>query len=372
MAALRLGFLGAGFVAGVHAEALREVRGAEISAVFSRSPERARAFAAAHGVPRAASDWRAVVEAPEVDAVLVMLPNALHAEVVVAAAAAGKHVLVEKPFCLTLAEADAMIAACARAGVVLGYGEQLCFCPKYERLRALAAEGAFGRLHHLRQAEKHSGPHADWFWDVRRSGGGALMDMGCHAFGWFRWMLGPAFRPVEVLCRCDRHVHAGRTEGEDHAVAVVTFADGAGHTVTAQAEESWCKVGGMDDRAEVYGSGGVGYADLFQGGSSLVYSEGGYGYALEKAGGTRGWTFALAEEVHQQGYPQELQGFVDAVRQGRSPAQTGQDGRAVLEMLLAAYAAAGRGAAVRLPFRPDPAPAFPSALWRQPGAGSEG
>jgi len=361
---VRFGFLGAGFVAGVHAEAFSEVRGAEISAVYSRRAERAQAFASAHGIPRAADDWRAVVEGRDVDVVLVMLPNYLHAEVVQAAAAAGKHVVVEKPFCLTLAEADAMIGACARAGVMLGYAEQLCFSPKYERLRALADGGAFGRLYHLRQAEKHSGPHADWFWDVRRSGGGALMDMGCHAFGWFRWVLGPSFRPTEVLCRCDSHMHGGRTQGEDHAVALVTFRDAAGRTVTAQAEDSWAKPGGMDDRAEVYGTGGVGYADLFQGGSSLVFSEGGYGYAMEKAGATRGWSFALAEEVHQQGYPHEMQHFVDSIRQGRPPAQTGEDGRAVLEMLLAAYASAGRGSAVSLPFRPGPEVHLPVELWR--------
>jgi myo-inositol 2-dehydrogenase/D-chiro-inositol 1-dehydrogenase len=366
-AKVRVGLLGAGFVAGVHVEAFREVRGAEITAVYSRTAARAEAFARAHGIPRWTDDWRSVVAGRDVDAVLVLLPNYLHAEVTLAAAAEGKHVIVEKPLCLTLSEAEAMIAACRRAGVLLGYAEQLCFAPKYERLRQLAQEGAFGRVYHLRQSEKHSGPHAEWFWDVRRSGGGALMDMGCHAFGWFRWFLGPTFRPVEVLCRLDTHVHAGRTLGEDHAVTIVTFEDDQGRRVTAQAEESWAKPGGMDDRAEVYGSGGVGYADLFQGGSALVYSESGYGYALEKAGTTRGWTFALPEEVHQQGYPHEMQHFVDCIREGRTPVQTGEDGRAVLEMLLAAYASAGRGAAVRLPFRPDPEPRRPIDLWRPVG-----
>jgi myo-inositol 2-dehydrogenase/D-chiro-inositol 1-dehydrogenase len=361
---VRFGFLGAGFVAGVHAEALREVDGVEISAVYSRTAARAESFAREHGVALATDDWRRVVTSPEVDAVLVLLPNDLHAEVTCAAAASGKHVLVEKPLCLTLQEADAMIAACRSAGVLLGYGEQLCFTPKYERLRALAAEGAFGRVVRLRQSEKHSGPHADWFWDVRRSGGGALMDMGCHAFGWFRHFLGPDHRPVEVVCRCETLAHGGRTRGEDEAVALVTFENARGERVLAQAEESWSRQGGMDDRAEVQGTGGCGSADLFQGGSLLVYSEAGYGYALEKAGSTRGWTFALAEEVHQQGYPHELRHFADCVRKGTPPLQGGEDGRAVLEMLLCAYASAGRGAAVALPFRPAPPPRRPVDLWR--------
>jgi predicted dehydrogenase len=366
---LRVGFLGAGFVADVHAEAFRRVKGAEVSAVFSRTAARAETFAQRHGVPRWTDDWRSVVAGSDVDIVLVMLPNFLHAEVTLAAAACRKHVIVEKPLCLTLDEADGMIAACDRAGVMLAYAEELCFAPKYERLRALAQQGALGRVYHLRQAEKHSGPHAEWFWDVRRSGGGALMDMGCHAFGWFRWVLGPSFRPVEMLCRCDRHMHTERTEGEDHAVAIVTFADGTGQRVTAQAEDSWAKLGGMDDRAEVYGTGGVAYADLFQGSAALVYSEHGYDYALEKAGSTQGWSFALAEEVYQQGYPHEMQHFVDCVRTGETPRVTGRDGRAVLEMLLAAYAAAGQGAAVRLPLEPRPAVSLPVQLWR-PEAGA--
>ena len=366
MAGLRVGFIGAGFIADIHAEAFRRVKGAEVTAVYSQTAARAEAFAKRHGVPRSTDDWRSVVAGADVDMVVVMVPNFRHAEIAIAAAGERKHVVVEKPLCLTIAEADAMIAAAERSGVMLAYAEELCFAPKYERLRHLAAEGAFGRVYHLRQAEKHSGPHADWFWDVRRSGGGVLMDMGCHAFGWFRWVLGEMYRPVELFCRCDRHMHTERTQGEDHAVALAVFEDGSGHRVTAQAEESWAKLGGMDDRAEVYGTGGVAYADLFQGSSALVYSEKGYGYALEKAGGTQGWSFALAEEAYQQGYPHEMQHFVDCALSGAAPVSGGRDGRAVLELLLAAYASAGRGAAVRLPLSPAEPPALPVSLWRHP------
>ncbi len=361
---VRIGLLGAGFVAGVHAEALREVRGARVTAVFSRTAARAQAFAAAHGVPRWSDDWRSVATGADVDLVLVLLPNFLHAQATLAAAGAGKHVVVEKPFCLTLSEADAMIDACRSAGVMLGYGEQLCFTPKYERVRQLAAAGALGRLHYLRQSEKHSGPHADWFWDVSRSGGGVLMDMGCHAFGWFRWVLGPQWRPVEVTCRCETLVHGSRTQGEDQSVAVVGFENDAGARAIALAENAWTRLGGMDDRIEVAGTRGGASADLFQGGSAKVYSEDGYDYAMEKAGATRGWSFALAEEVHQQGYPHELQHFIDCVREGRAPCVGGADGRAVLELLLAAYASAGRAATVRLPYTPPEGTRVPVELWR--------
>ena len=113
------------------------------------------------------------------------------------------------------------------------------------------------------------------------------------------------------------------------------------------AEDSWAKPGGMDDRIEVYGTGGVSYADLFAGNAALTYSEAGYGYALEKAGSTRGWTFTVFEEAFNQGYPQELQHFVECVREDRPPRVTGEDGRAVLEIIYAAYESAALGRKVK-------------------------
>ena len=113
---------------------------------------------------------------------------------------------------------------------------------------------------------------------------------------------------------------------------------------------------------EVYGTGGYIEADLFRGNSALTYSEKGYGYALEKASTTQGWTFTMFEEAFNQGYPQELRHFVQAVREDTTPLVTGEDGRAVLEMLYAAYASARSGQKVALPFRPKVAK--PLDLWR--------
>jgi predicted dehydrogenase len=93
------------------------------------------------------------------------------------------------------------------------------------------------------------------------------------------------------------------------------------------------------------------YADLFMGNSALTYSDKGYGYAMEKAGATTGWTFTNFEEAFNQGYPHELKHFIDCVRNDRTPLTTGEDGRAVLEMLNAAYRSARTGERVMLPFR---------------------
>jgi predicted dehydrogenase len=351
--------LGAGFIADIHAESLqRFVPEAEIVGVYARRETHARAFAAKHRIPRWFTDLEQAIAAPAAEVVDICLPNHLHARVAIDAVAAGRHVIVEKPLCLTLEEADLMIDAARRHNRKLMYAEELCFAPKYERVRQLVGEGAIGALYYMRHCEKHSGPHSDWFYDLDQSGGGALMDMGCHGFAWFRWMLGPAARPVSIYARMQNGLlHGARTRCEEHSISIVEFEGG----VTGIVENSWAKLGGMEDRIEVCGTGGVVYADLFMGNSALTYSDTGYGYAMEKAGSTKGWTFTNVEEAFNQGYPHELKHFIECVRQDLQPSTGAEDGRAVLEMLYAAYHSARTGHKVALPFRA--AVSKPIDLW---------
>ena len=155
-------------------------------------------------------------------------------------------------------------------------------------------------------------------------------------------------------------LHQGRTQGEDNSVVIVEFEN----NVTCIAEDSWAKHGGMDDRSEIYGTGGVIYADLFMGNSAITYSKNGYGYAMEKADTTQGWSFTVFEEVFNQGYPHELKHFIQCVSEDLKPLVTGEDGRAVLEIIYAAYASAGTGKKVTLPFAPRVAK--PIDLWKNP------
>lgn len=342
----RVALLGAGFIAEIHLECYhRFIPEAEVVAVYTRNADRAAAFAAKHNIPQHYTSLDELISQADCDVVDVCLPNFLHAEAVIKAAEAGKHVIVEKPLALTLAECDEMIAACRSNHRKLMYAEELCFAPKYERARRLVAEGAVGELYQLRQSEKHSGPHSDWFYDIEQAGGGVLMDMGCHALGWFRWMLRDR-KPLSVYATMSTVLHKGRTRGEDNSVVIVEFEGG----VTCIAEDSWAKHGGMDDRIEVYGTGGVIYADLFVGNAALTYSRDGYGYAMEKADSTQGWSFTVFEEAFNQGYPHELKHFINCVREDQQPLVTGEDGRAVLELIYAAYESARTGQKVSLPF----------------------
>ncbi|MFN2440871.1 MAG: Gfo/Idh/MocA family protein, partial [Chitinophagaceae bacterium] len=332
---------------------------AEVIAVYTRNESKAKSFAEKHGIAHWYNNLDEIINNSGCDVVDICLPNFLHAQATVKAAQAGKHVIIEKPLAITLEECHLMIDACNKAGVKLMYAEELCFAPKYERVRQMVKEGAFGELYMLRQSEKHSGPHSDWFYDVELAGGGVLMDMGCHGIAWFRWMLNNA-RATSVYATMKTVLHKERTRGEDNSIIIIEFEPG----VTCVLENSWAKHGGMDDCVEVYGSGGVVYADLFQGNASVAYSKNGYGYAMEKADTTVGWTFPIFEEAFNQGYPHELQHFINCVQHNKQPLVTGEDGLAVLEIIYAAYASAAQGKKIKLPFyaKVDK----PIDLWLQP------
>ena len=357
-AKVRVGIVGAGFIGHLHAEALARVPNAEVVALASPSPERGQALAAAFGIPRHFTDYAEMLAQADLDLVTVGVPNDLHAQVCIDAAEAGVHVVCEKPLCLTLAEADQIIAAGRANNVKVMYAEELMFAPKYVRAKQLVDEGALGDVFLVKQSEEHAGPHAPWFWDVRRSGGGVLLDMGCHSIAFCRWVLGN--RPiVQVSATMGTFVHDDKTLGEDHALCVLTFAGGA----IALCENSWAKGGGVDDRAEIYGSKGNTRADLLRGSSLTTWSDVGYGYAVEKAETTTGWTFTMYEESWNYGFPQEMQHFVDCVQRDEPPLVTAEDGRAVLEVIYAAYRSAGTGTAVALPLADLPPTARPIDLW---------
>ena len=347
MAKTNVLILGSGFIADIHTESYqRFVPDAEVVGVYSRNLEKVQEFAEQHGIENAFTDLEQAITQSGCDVVDICLPNFLHHQAVLAAAKAKKHVIIEKPFAMNLEEADEMIQACKDAQVKLMYAEELCFAPKYERARKLVNEGSIGEIYQMRQCEKHSGPHSDWFYKGEKSGGGSLMDMGCHGIAWFRWMLGGSPKVKSVYAHMQRPlIHEERANVEENSICMVEFENGA----IGIAENSWAKLGGMDDRVEIYGTGGVIFADLFMGNSALTYSESGYGYAMEKASSTKGWTFTIFEEAFNQGYPQELRHFIQCVREDKEPLVTGEDGRAVLEIMCAAYASAKSGAKVSLP-----------------------
>ncbi|HSY88339.1 MAG TPA: Gfo/Idh/MocA family oxidoreductase [Verrucomicrobiae bacterium] len=364
---VKVGVIGAGFQADVHCASIQIMpEAAEVVAVASPSPGHARALADRYGIARSFLDYREMLKEPDIQMITIALPNDLHARVTQDAAEAGKHIVCEKPLCLTLEEAEAMIDICRRKGVLLMYGEELPFVPKYVKAKEMAREGAFGRLHLVKQSERHPGPHAGWFWDMERAGGGALMDMGCHGIAFCCWFVDRS--PVKsVYCQLNTQLHGEKTRGEDNSLCILEFENGAIGLV----ENSWSHLSGLDDRIEIHGSAGLTYADLNRGNALPTYSEAGYGYAVEKAPSTKGWSYPIFDEHYNFGMPQELRHFARCVQGKEEPLLTGEDGRLVLEIMLAAYASAREGRKVALPFRPSGV-RRPIDLWRPPAEGRKG
>src|SRR5579863_6337492 len=358
---VKVGIIGSRFEADIHAASFQIMpEDAEVVAVASPTPGHAKELAERYGIPKVFLDYREMLREPGIEMVNITAPNRLHAQMTRDIAQAGKHVVCEKPLCMTLAEADEMIDVCKRQGVLLMYAEELFFTPKYVKAKEMADQGAFGKLYLVKQSEKHFGPHSDWFWDPERSGGGVLMDMGCHGIAFCYWFLGrPAIRTV--YAQMGTYVHGAKTECEDDAICILEFENGAVGLV----EDSWARRGGMDDRIEVYGEGGVTYANLHMGNALPTYSEYGFGYAVEKAPGTTGWTYPVFEELWNYGFPQEMRHFARCVRGKETPQATGEDGRVVLEALIAGYASAGRGSKVALPFEAAAGFSRPIDAWKK-------
>jgi len=356
---VKVGIIGSGFIADLHVAAFQMVPEAEVLAVASPTPGKAKHFAKERGIPNSYEDYRQLLAMQEIQLVTLCVPNYRHCVVTLDAANAGKHIVCEKPLCMTLEEADQMIDACKRAGALLMYAEELCFAPKYVRAKKLVDEGALGKAFLVKQSEEHFGPHMPWFWDVEKSGGGALLDMGCHSIEYARWVFGkPKVKSVQATM--GTYVHADKTRGEDHSVCTVVY-EGC---MVGLAENSWAKHGGVDDRCEIYGSGGFTRADLLRGSSLLTYSEKGYGYAVEKAATTQGYTFTMFEEIWNYGFPQELQHFARCVLGKETPIETGEDGREVLKIIYAAYESAGTGKRIDWPYTPRKV-GKPFDLWQK-------
>jgi myo-inositol 2-dehydrogenase/D-chiro-inositol 1-dehydrogenase len=361
MSKVKVGLIGSQFGATLHIEAFAKIPDAEVVAAASPTRAHVEEFTRRHSIPKAYTDHRQLLAQKDIQLICIAVPNYLHCGFVEEAAAAGKHIVIEKPLAMNLEEADRMIAACRKAGVLLMYAECLCFAPKYVRAKQLVDEGGIGKPYWIRQYEKHWGPHSDWFWDVDRSGGGAMFDMGCHGLEFCRWVFGKP-KVKSVRAQCGTYVHKAKTRADDYALFTVEFENGC----VGQVEDSWSKPGGIEDAAEIFGTEGVIYCDVVIGSASKVYSRTGFGYAVEKAEMTKGWTHTIFEENWMYGYPQEMQHFIDCVNGKAQPSETAEDGRVVLEVMFAAYESAATGRRIDFPYKPAH-PSRPIESWLRRG-----
>ena len=332
----RITMLGTGLIGDFYTMTLHGRRGMDrVRVVYSRTEARGRAFSERWGIPEYTTDMAAAINHPETDVVVVGLPNHLHEEAVKAAAAAGKAVLCTKPLGRNAEEARRILEAVERAGVFAGYLEDLCYTPKTLKALDAVKAGAIGQVTWVRSRETHPGPHSAWFWDGRLTGGGAIVDLGCHCVEIIRNFVGKGNRPVEVLCTADTLVHP--IADEDNAIALIRFESGA----TGQFEVSWTFRGGMDLRDEVAGTHGTIWINHFlRTGFEMFTAGGSAGYVAEKAETSAGWLFPVGDEVSELGYVDMFKDMFDALDAGRAPMETFYDGYVVNAIMDAAYRSA--------------------------------
>ena len=328
---LGIGMLGSGFIGEFHAHGLRYVPNARVVANYGAGAARREAFASRFG-SRAHDSIQGVCTDPDVDLVVVSLPNQLHLEAVRAAAAAGKGVACTKPLGRNADEAAAMLAAVEEAGVFHAYLENVVFNTETIRMREMIEAGAVGRVTTFRAREGHSGPHAPHFWDAELAGGGALLDMASHGAECARYLFGKDVPVRDVFAWGATLVHTDKTTGEDNAVMLIRFEDDR----VATCDVSWSSKGGLEGRFEVYGDAGRIVQDIS---SSVLraFIERPAGYLGEKTDADTGWVFPVPDETHVHGHDAMMQHVVAAFASGTQPRETFHDGLIVNRILDAAY-----------------------------------
>ncbi|ALE04932.1 oxidoreductase [Arthrobacter sp. ERGS1:01] len=323
---MRLGIIGAGAVAPLHAHGTAVLDGMELAAVCDLKIEVAAAVAAPWGAA-VYTDYRRMLADRAVDAVVINTPHSLHKDMVLAAAAHGVHVLVEKPMATTLADCDAMEAACAEAGVVLVVGMIQHFMAEKLAIRSALETGELGRvlmIHDYRSTDYRPGTRPDWFFDPAISGGGAFINIGAHCLDRSLWLGGaPAVRiAARTLNRFGAPV-------ETDGTMELELANGVPLRITIVSDAPRH----IDEILVVCENGTV-TADPRTG-------------TFVKIDGHLTQVHARSSGDIQDAFTAQLADFAAAVR-GANPSVDAAHARHVVELVLAAYESAGTGTAVEL------------------------
>lgn len=242
---LRVGLMGAGAIANDHCSKINAHPEAAVAAVADPSRERRESVRRAHGIARGFDSWEALAADPGLDAVVIALPNSLHLPASLAALAAGKHVLLEKPFALNSGEAERIAAAAARRNLVLTVGMNLRYSPEAHALREIVRRGDLGQIYHVKAfwyRRKGVPRFGTWFVNKDLSGGGCLLDIGVHLLDLGLYLSG-LWDPVRVFGQTygifgrrgfgeGKWGHSDRKKGlkfdvDDSATALIRFGNGA-------------------------------------------------------------------------------------------------------------------------------------------------
>lgn len=328
--------LGSGFIGRFYAESIQGQRSKDsIVSIYSRREESAKKFAEDYDCAQWTTNMEDAIANPEVEMVVIALPNNKHEEAVLLCCKHKKAVITTKPLGRNAEEAKRMLLAVEEAGIFNGYLEDLVYTPKFIKAIESVKSGALGRILWAKSRETHPGPHSDWFWDIEQAGGGCILDLGCHCVEITRSYIGKDIKPVEVMCWADTQVKP--IDAEDHGIALIKYENGS----IAQFEVSWTFRGGLDLRDEVMGTEGTIWINSFLRTGFEMFTTGkGADYVAEKAESNSGWLFPVGDEVNELGYNHMFMDMFSSLEKGVDPRETFYDGYVVNAILDAAYKSA--------------------------------
>ena len=374
---LKIGMVGAGFVAGFHERALQSVRGAELAGVCA--PKGAEALAKRSrddglGKTQVFENVESLCKA--VDVVCIFAPNFARLDIMrsiakaVQSGAKLKGIICEKPLARNLSEADEMVKIAGKLRVPTAYFENQLFMPSVaEARRQLAAvEKKMGAVHLARSAEEHGGPHEPWFWDPTQQGGGVCCDMGCHCIAIGMYMLTPTAKPPNYLIPVSisanmsllkwgkepwlsqlkkRGVDYSKTPAEDYSTVTIEFKDPkTGLRSIAQATNSWMyDAPGLRILMEAFGPGYSYTINSLQSPVGLFISDAAATavadseLALEKSQASRGSLILQPNETDLYGYVGEWRNALSAFEKGKNGLLDFDYGRLITMLVMAAYMA---------------------------------
>lgn len=347
MEKLKIGIVGSGFAAMLHAESYKRCPSAVIHSIVA--VDNLDEFADAYQIPNRYNDYREMFEKEDIDLISVCVPNFLHKEVVIAAAEAGKKAIIcEKPLATSIEDGLEMVRICRGKQVKLMYAEDWIFAPALVRAKQICQEGGIGDILYVKAKETHNGSHSIYAQKKEYCGGGALIHLGIHPIAFLPWLLEQNVTQVMGMktAGAEKNLLHKDYTGEDWAAALVLFDSSARGFV----ESNYITCGGMDDKIEIYGTEGNIHIDLTKGSPLSVYSRTGYGYAIEKADFTHGWTKPAVDEFMSLGYVSEIAHFLDCVLNNKAPQRgtTGEDGLNALVILFAIYESAEKESLIKI------------------------
>ncbi len=333
MVTLRFGIAGLGYIGQYHARGAAEAPNTTLVAGFDRDPEKRAAFQALYPDAAVYGTAEDLAAAPDVDAVVVGVPNAFHLPLAQTFLRAGKHVLMEKPMALNAAEGEAMAATAAETGRTLAVGHMWRFDEEAQYVRGLVAGGRLGTVVKTKGYGIHAkwGPEG-WFKQKALAGGGALIDMGVHAIDAALYLLGDP-KPVSVYARISTWF--GDYDVDDTGILMISWDTGA----TSVIESGWWHphMDGPEAATQVFGTGG--YARMFP----TMYVPMSTDEKPERP------TFPAREEhCVQRIYTAQIQELAAAVAEGREPSNGVGVGLAVMRICDAAYRSSEEGRVIEL------------------------